>query len=361
LAGQLHEPGIRATDLGIEAPIGPAVIELLSLAHRADIPALLIGAHGLGKSEVTAAAAATLGIECISRDLSLMEPPDLVGLPRFLDTPDGGATTFVPPEFLPRKTGRGGFLLLEEINRAPRCMQACCLELLTSRRLNGYVLPKGWLPVACINPKVDGYAVDLLDAALMSRFMQIHVCASVDSWAAWASDNGIDSRVIAYVTSVPDVLDESKGGASPRSWAYASRTLKAADAQLLERSPDTVLTALSGIIGPVHATALLRLVYGTEVALTPADLINDWPAAKATMKRWRKHGRLDLLAASMRAVLQWLRPDGVAEQVRGDAVLLDTLRGFFKVLPGDLAEQAKAWLIEGGHMDLMPTGNENAA
>jgi hypothetical protein len=215
--------------------------------------------------------------------------------------------------------------------------------------------------VACINPKVDGYAVDLLDAALMSRFMQIHVCASVDSWSAWASDNGIDPRVINYVTSVPDALDESKGGACPRSWTHASKTLQAAGAELLERSPDTVLTALSGIIGPVHTTALLRLVYGTEVALKPADLINDWPAAKATVKRWRKHGRLDLLAMSMRAVLQWLRPDGVAEQVRGDAVLLDTLRGFFKVLPGDLAEQAKAWLIEGGHMDLMPTGNEIAA
>lgn len=361
LAGHLQEPGVRAIDLGMEAPIGPAVIDLLALAYRADIPALLIGAHGLGKSEVTAAAAASLGIDCISRDLSLMEPPDLVGLPKILETAGGGVTTFLPPAFLPRKTGRGGFLLLEEINRAPRYMQACCLELLTSRQLNGYVLPKGWLPVACINPKVEGYAVDLLDAALMSRFMQINVCASVDSWTAWAASNGIDAHVIEYVATVPDALDESKGGSSPRSWTYASRTLQAAGAELLERSPDTIVTALNGLVGPVHTTALLRLVYGTEVALKPADLVTDWPSAKATMKRWRKHGRLDLLAASMRAVLQWLRPDGVAQQVRDDPTLLAAVRGFFKLLPGDLAEQATAWLLEVGYVHLIPTVNERAA
>ncbi len=336
------------------------MIELLALAYRADIPALLIGGHGLGKSEVTAAAAASMGIECISRDLSLMEPPDLVGLPKILETPTGGATTFLPPEFLPRETGCGGFLLLEEINRAPRSMQACCLELLTSRRLNVYVLPKGWLPVACINPKAEGYAVDLLDAALRSRFMQIPVCANVDSWTAWASNNGIHPHVIEYVTSVPDALDESKGGSNPRSWTYASRTLQAAGAELLERSPDTIVTALNGLIGPVHTTALLRLLYGTEMALKPADLVHDWPAAKATMKRWRKQGRLDLLATSMRAVLQWLRPDGLAEKVRDDARLLGAVRGFFRVLPGDLAAQAKTWLLEVGYVYLIPneTGPE---
>jgi hypothetical protein len=358
LPGPHHEPSLLASDLGMEAPIGPAVIELLSLAYRADIPALLIGSHGLGKSEVTAAAAAALGIDCISRDLSLMEPPDLVGLPKIRETPSGSVTTFLPPDFLPRGPGRGGFLLLEEINRAPRYMQACCLELLTSRRLNGYALPKSWLPVACINPKAEGYAVDLLDAALRSRFMQIPVCASVDSWTTWASANGIHPQVIEYVASVPDALDESKGGSNPRSWTYASRTLQAAGADLFERSPDTIVTALAGLIGPVHTTALLRLIYGTETALTPADLAHDWPAAKATMKRWQKQGRIDLLGASMRAVLQWLRPDGVADMVRDDATLLRAVQGFFKALPGDLAEQAKSWLLEVGHVHLIPNGNK---
>jgi hypothetical protein len=353
-ASHHHDLGVLTTDLGTAAPIGTAVIELLALAYRANIPALLIGAHGLGKSEIAAAAADTIGIDCVSRDLSLMEPPDLVGLPKVVEKNGSPATAFLPPEFLPRETGRGGFLLIEEINRAPRYMQACCLELLTSRRLNSYVLPKGWLPVACINPRAEGYAVDLLDTALMSRFMQISVCASVDSWALWAAANNIHPKVIEYVTSVPNALDELLGGSNPRSWTYASRTLQAAGADLLARSPDTIVTALNGLIGPVHTTALLRLLYGTEVALKPADLLRDWPAAKATMKRWLQQGRLDLLAASMRTVLQWLRPDGVAEHLRGDVRQRGAVRGFFKLLPGDLAEQAKACLLELGHVHLIP-------
>ena len=114
------EGTVLAAEMGTAAPIGRPVIELLALAYRANVPAMLVGAHGLGKSEITGAAAIALGIDIISRDLSLMEPPDLVGLPRL----DGGATTFMPPDFLPRETGRGGFLLIEEINRAFDLMHA---------------------------------------------------------------------------------------------------------------------------------------------------------------------------------------------------------------------------------------------
>ena len=346
------EGTVLAAEMGTAAPIGRPVIELLALAYRANVPAMLVGAHGLGKSEITGAAAIALGIDIISRDLSLMEPPDLVGLPRL----DGGATTFMPPDFLPRETGRGGFLLIEEINRAPRYMQATCLELLTSRRLNSYRLPEGWLPIACINPKVEGYHVDLLDAALMSRFMRIEVCAAVSHWAAWARqpESKIHPTIVTYVESVPNALDESQGGSNPRSWAYPSRMLMAAGAELLDRSPDTIIIALNGLIGPVHTTGLMRLILGTELPLQPNDIVFNWPASQATMHRWRRQGRLDLLAASMRALLQWMRPEGVAEQLRGDVPQRGNVRSFFKTLPGDLADQARGCLMELGYVFLLP-------
>jgi hypothetical protein len=338
-----------ATECGMAVPIGPAVIDLLELAYRASVPALLIGSAGLGKSEITAAAAAALGIECISRDLSLMEPPDLVGLPKINDD----VTKYFPPEFLPRGAERKGFLLFEEINRAPRYMAAACLELLTSRRLNSYVLPSGFLPVACINPRAEGYHVDVLDAALASRFMKIEVRAAVGPWTEWAQRNGVHSKIIAYVNDVPNALDEARGGTNPRSWAYASRVLLAAGEETLAASPDTVVAALNGIIGPVHTTTLLRLIMGTEVALKPADVIHNWPTSRATMRRWGRQGRLDLLAASMRAVLQWLRPEGVAEQVRANTRESYAVREFFRHLPGDLTGQAHACLLEHGYTFLI--------
>jgi len=346
-----------AAELGTAASIGPAVIELLKLAYQADVPAILIGPHGIGKSEIAEAAAAAMGVDFISRDLSLMEPPDLVGLPQIAD----GATSFLPPEFLPRVTGRGGLFLIEEINRAPRYMTSPCLELLTSRRLNSYVLPKGWLPIACINPKSEGYLVDLLDAALMSRFMRIEVTAATEPWLAWAREKEVHHKIIEYVESVPHALDESKGGSNPRSWSYASKTLLAAGPEMLARSPDTIVTALNGIIGPVHTTALLQLVSNTEMALRPADVVGNWQASKATITRWVKQGRLDLLATSMRSMLQWVRPENVAQHLQNNVRARGAVRGFFRLLPGDLAEQSRSVLTELGYTFLIDDASSREA
>jgi MoxR-like ATPase len=174
---------------------GRRLIEVLKLCYRANRPPLLSGRHGVGKSVLLEQAAKQLGINFICRDLSLMEAPDLVGLPKIA----GHVTTYAPPAFLP--TGGRGLLVFEEINRAPAYMRAPCLQLLTARTLNDYTLPQGWLPAAAINPAADGYECDDLDEALLSRFVQLDVVPDRDEWLAWAETAGIHPAVIAYVRS----------------------------------------------------------------------------------------------------------------------------------------------------------------
>ena len=48
----------------------------------------------------------------------------------------------------------------------------------------------------------------------------------------------------------------------------------------------------------------------------------------------------------------------MAEQLRGDMRQQIAIRSFIKLLPGDLAEQAKACLLELGHVHLLPGGPE---
>ena len=107
---------------------GAPAVRQIKLAYAAKLPVLFHGLHGVGKSELFRVAAAELGIDIIVRDLSLMEPPDLIGIPRI------GAdarTDYAPPAFLP--TGAKGLLVFEELNRAPRYVVAPCLQLLTAR------------------------------------------------------------------------------------------------------------------------------------------------------------------------------------------------------------------------------------
>ena len=55
---------------------GKPLIDLVKFCYTANLPLLLAGRHGVGKSVLLEQAARELGIGYICRDLSLMEPPD---------------------------------------------------------------------------------------------------------------------------------------------------------------------------------------------------------------------------------------------------------------------------------------------
>ena len=126
---------------------GLDVIQAIALAYRAGMAVLLVGRHGVGKSELIKQAALELGISYLVLDLSLMEPPDLTGLPFLRE----GRTFYAPPASFP--TDGTGLLAFEELNRCQQYMMAPCLQLLTERRLNAYELPPGWQPLGSVNPE----------------------------------------------------------------------------------------------------------------------------------------------------------------------------------------------------------------
>ena len=235
---------------------GKAVVEMIALAHAADQPVLLAGRHGVGKSSLFEDAAKRLGIGLIVRDLSLMEPVDLIGIPKV--GPDG-RTIYAPPAFLPTK-GEGLFVL-EELNRAPRYVQVPALQLLTARRLNDFVFPAKWLPCAAINDG-DEYQVDLLDPALLSRFLKARIEPDVVEWIAWARGPGtVHAKVIEFVEQTPGVFNDPD--ANPRAWTYASNLLR--QWEPVGQDQDLIATALAGVVGEHWAVAFLQF-YGVGSA-----------------------------------------------------------------------------------------------
>ena len=128
----------------MQVTAGPDLIRIIRQAYRANMPVMLHGRHGIGKSEVMQESAHELGIGCLVLDLSLMEPPDLIGIPTICDW----KTVYACPSLLP--TGGKGLMVLEEVNRCPRYMRAPTFQLLTARKLNDCALPKGWLPMAAV-------------------------------------------------------------------------------------------------------------------------------------------------------------------------------------------------------------------
>ncbi|HEY7328622.1 MAG TPA: AAA family ATPase [Gemmataceae bacterium] len=304
---------------------GRQLIDFIKVCHAANTPPLIIGAHGIGKSQILEQAAAELEIDYRCRDLSLMEPPDLVGMPKL----EGNTTRFLPPNFLP--TSGKGLLVFEELNRCPSYMRAPCLQLLTARILNDYRLPAGWLPVAAINPPNTEYDVHELDPALLSRFVQINMVPDRTEWIAWAESVGVHRDVCNYVTSDPTIFNDT----NPRSWKYVSDFLLACDG----KGARGILEAgIAGFVGAEREMAF-RTFRKTGFAPPAAkEVLAHYALYQARVQEWAAAGKLDVLEAVITDIRLHLQdPNGNAD-VMSSKSKQRNLSAFTADLPPDLAQ-----------------------
>ena len=321
--------------------VGEPLQKFMNLAIRANRPVLLHGRHGVGKSEVLAEVAASLRIQFVPIDLSLLEPVDLTGIPSVRD----GLTYPNPPAFLPRE-GQG-LLVFEELNRCERYVRVPCLQLLTARKLNSYTLPPGWLPCAAINDAGDGYEADELDPALLSRFVQIWVVPDVNEWTRWARAHQVHPKIVAFVEHTPGIFDDPD--VNPRAWTYASDLLTAWEAA--REDQDTLVGALTGVLTEIWAVAFLQWYTGDATGgtpLLPLAILDEYPAHRSLVLRWHEQGRLDALDASLRLLQRHIQPHEVYEDIRSNLRQWANVEDFLDDVPAELRASFDAWLADRG-------------
>ena len=311
------------------------VVSLIMTCYFARIPVLLVGSYGVGKTALLADAAYRLGIPLITRDLSLMEPLDLVGIP-YVNS--ANRTAFAPPAFLP-SSGKG-LLAMEELNRAPSFVRAPCLQLLTAGTLNDYRLPPGWLTVAAINPSDGEFQVDTLDPALESRFMTIQVVPDATYWLPWARRESIHQVVIDFIEMTPNVFDDAN--ANPRSWTYVSKFLMCWET-IDEECRGDLLNAVTGLVSDVWAAAFVEFYNGCRQPLRGDQVACDYTYFRGVVKRWTKEGRLDLLNATFVAVRRHL-VDQDPDALRDDTESRNNIRQWLNDIPPDMAVKFKSWI-----------------
>ncbi|MEI6236193.1 MAG: hypothetical protein WCT04_24320 [Planctomycetota bacterium] len=283
----------------MQLSIGDELVDALKLAYAAKRPVLLSGNTGIGKSQIAERAAKDLGIGFIARDLSLMEAPELAGMP----ITTGGELSYAIPKFLP-KTG-SGFIVFEELNRSPRHVRVPALELLTRWALNDYALPPGWLPMACINPPGADYDVEELDPALLARFSVLSVKADVKCWLRWAESSGVHPAVREYVRSTPKIFDTRES--NPRAWSFVSNLVHAHESG--NGTSASLLALIIGQIGEKLGPAFVKF-YGTfgKVKLpTPEEILNHYPRHRLAIRRVRDDGNTAALHSVSQQMLLHLQ------------------------------------------------------
>jgi hypothetical protein len=306
---------------------------VLTVAYRARRAVLLEGPTGVGKSEIIRRVAEQLGIETTVLDLSLLEPPDLVGLPIVKD----GRTEYALPHVLPR--GGAGILLLEELNRAERYIQQPALQLLSARRLHEYELPEGWVCVATINPQTADYHVTALDKALRARFLQVSVRADRASWLAWAQTRNIHPGIVALAHAHERMLDD----VPPRTWTYASELLQAFTPAELEDG-SLMRDALGGYLPSAWVEALLasKGSWGSRLELDVRDLLGAYapgsPLAKQVAE-YRDQGKTDRLDEIVQRLLPLLAGPEAGVLAAQKQLTLASFEALLGDLPGDQREK----------------------
>jgi MoxR-like ATPase len=340
-------------------PIGDRAAAVIALAYRANRAVLLEGPTGIGKSELVKQVADELGIGFMVLDLSLLEPPDLVGLPVI----EAERTRYAVPSSLP--TGGAGLLLLEELNRADRTVQQPALQLLTARKLHEYELPPGWVPCAAVNPEDGEYQVTPLDPALRCRFLQLKVRADIRSWREWAERNHLHPVVLRLAALHDDLLDT----VPPRTWTYVSHIVSVMTTE--ERENELFLSdALTGYL-PAAWVKRLRDEFAKAADTSDAADAELFPllaryhtdgSLRTRLRELRDNGHTDHFHQLSRRLLEVVDGAELLRLIDASAFNLDALDALLADLPGDLrASVQKAIGEQSAAVRLLPLGPEQIA
>jgi hypothetical protein len=202
-------------------------LEALTLTVAADLPVLLWGEPGIGKTAALTQLAAALDLPLTTVIASVHEPSDFSGLPVVGDDPAQQGVPMAPPDWAVRLVRAGrGLLFLDELSTAPPAVQAALLRLVLERRIGALRLPPGVRIVAAANPRssaADGWE---LSPPLANRFVHLQ----------WTHDH--------------EVVVRGLGGTWPRA------TLPRLDPEKLPEAVDFARRAVCGLLtarpGLVH-------------------------------------------------------------------------------------------------------------
>lgn len=266
---------------------------------------MLVGKHGIGKSEILTEYFANLGIEVVTLFLGQMsDPGDLIGLPRKDEESD--RTVFMPPYWFPKDDSQPIVLFLDELNRArPEILQTI-MDLSLNRRLAGRALPKGSRIISAIN---DGeqYQLTDLDPALVSRFNIYHFRPSASEWLLWAKKNNIDERIIRLIEDEPLWLDGDKVQLADED----SGLEKTPDRRAWKRVSDIIngksilghfeKKLIAGIVGS-DATAALVASASTQTLVEAKDILKNFDVYKETLESYCLHDVTTVSESVLRAL-----------------------------------------------------------
>ncbi|MET9223090.1 AAA family ATPase [Streptomyces sp. NPDC003300] len=301
-------------------------LEALALAVAADLPVLLWGEPGIGKTAALTQLAASLDLPLTTVIASVHEPTDFSGLPVLGDDPAVRGVPMAPPQWAVELVRAGrGLLFLDELSTATPAVQAALLRVVLERRVGALQLPPGVRIVAAANPRASAADGWELSPPLANRFVHLF----------WVHDREVVVRGLGGVWPrpelprlVPESLPEAvalarravcgflearptlihrlpstetrRGGAwpSPRSWEAALTLLAFGTAASASR--EVLALLVRGAVGDGPGLELLAHLDRMDLP-DPEALMADPPTAELPERGDLRQAALEAVVAAVGA------------------------------------------------------------
>ncbi|SDB13886.1 AAA domain (dynein-related subfamily) [Ruminococcaceae bacterium FB2012] len=195
-------------------------------------PIFLIGAPGIGKTEIISQVASDLGIGLLTYSMTHHTRQSAMGLP-IIRKKEFEGMTFEATEYtmseiiaavydlMERSGVRSGLLFLDEINCVSETLTPVMLQFLQYKEFGGRRLPEGWIVVTAGNPPEYNSSVREFDTVTWDRLKRIDVEPDMSAWKEYTYSAGVHGAVISYLEIKPQNFYRIEKTASGRSFVTA--------------------------------------------------------------------------------------------------------------------------------------------
>ena len=168
-------------------------------------PFYLMGAPGIGKTEMVKQIAQELDLGFFATSVTHHTRNSMLGLPVITEQDWGKYTEYTMPDILAQVEKRQlagekeGILLIDEFASMSEALVAPMLAFLQSKSVGNHTLPEGWVIVLCSNPPEFNETAREFDAAVMDRVRLMNIEYSKEDFLKYARTHKMHPIILDYL------------------------------------------------------------------------------------------------------------------------------------------------------------------